>query len=88
MAVAFDYRLAGHVVFGEATAAGLGTDGTHVFNKCWTHAAGHITSPPLRPDPSTADFLMDLLAWLVSLIAHSYGLSERYIVWRVNANHR
>lgn len=50
------------VVIGEPIAAGLGTDGTHYFNKCWRHAAGHIMSPPLRDDPSTPGYLMDLLA--------------------------
>jgi len=57
-----DARRRGIVVVGEPIAAGLGTDGTHCFNKCWRHAAGHIMSPPLRDDPSTPGFLMDLLA--------------------------
>ncbi|KAK6191672.1 hypothetical protein SNE40_003299 [Patella caerulea] len=55
-------RRKGKVVFGEALAAGLGTDGTHYWNKCWRHAAGHVMGPPLRPDPSTPGYLMDLLA--------------------------
>lgn len=55
-------RRQGKVVFGEPIAAGLGTDGTHQFNKCWRHAAGHVMSPPLRPDSTTPAYLMDLLA--------------------------
>lgn len=55
-------RRKGSVVIGEAIAAGVGTDGTHYFNKCWRHAAGHVMSPPLRDDPSTPGYLMDLLA--------------------------
>jgi len=55
-------RREGEVVFGEPTAAGLGTDGTNCWNKCWKHAACHVMSPPLRPDPTTPGYLMDLLA--------------------------
>ncbi|XP_076337580.1 dihydropyrimidinase-like isoform X2 [Tachypleus tridentatus] len=55
-------REEGCIVFGEPIAAGLGTDGTHYFNKSWFHAAGHVLSPPLRPDPSTPGCLMDMLA--------------------------
>lgn len=55
-------RRKGTVVIGEPIAAGLATDGTHYFNKCWRHSAGHVMSPPLRDDPSTPTYLMDLLA--------------------------
>ena len=40
----------------------MGTDGTHYFNRCWRHSAAHVMSPPLRNDPSTPGYLMDLLA--------------------------
>jgi len=55
-------RREGKIVFGEPTAAGLGTDGSHHFNQCWRHAAAHVMGPPLRADPTTPEYLMDLLA--------------------------
>jgi dihydropyrimidinase len=52
----------GAVVFGEVLAAGLGSDGSHYFNRCWRHAASFVLSPPLRPDKSTPEHLMNLVS--------------------------
>lgn len=52
----------GKVVFGEALPAALAVDGSNYFDKSWRHAAAHVSSPPLRADPSLASYLTDLLA--------------------------
>jgi len=55
-------RRAGYVVFGEPIAASLGASGGNYWHTCWRHAAGFVMGPPLRPDPTTPAYLMDLLA--------------------------
>lgn len=49
-------------VYGETLAATVGTDGTHYKNSCFRHAAAHVLSPPLRPDPSTPQAIAEALA--------------------------
>ncbi|CAK9819196.1 Dpys [Anthophora plagiata] len=55
-------RKRGLCVFGETLAAAIGTDGTNYAHKCWKHAAAHVLSPPLRPDPDTPTALLNKLA--------------------------
>ncbi|XP_049881817.1 dihydropyrimidinase isoform X1 [Pectinophora gossypiella] len=49
-------------VYGETLAATVGTDGSHYRNACFRHAAAHVLSPPLRPDPSTPEAIVEALA--------------------------
>ncbi|KAJ8920201.1 hypothetical protein NQ315_011862 [Exocentrus adspersus] len=49
-------------VIGETLVAALGTDGSHYKHECFQHSAGHVLSPPLRPDPTTPLSLMNSLA--------------------------
>lgn len=49
-------------VVGETLVAALATDGSHYKHSCFQHSAAHVLSPPLRPDPTTPQFLMNLLA--------------------------
>ncbi|CAG9796163.1 unnamed protein product [Diatraea saccharalis] len=49
-------------VYGETLAATVGTDGTHYRNACFRHAAAHVLSPPLRPDPDTPLAMVEALA--------------------------
>lgn len=55
-------RYKGVGIFGETLAATLGSDGTNYRHTCFEHAAAHILSPPLRPDTTTPDFVMRMLA--------------------------
>lgn len=55
-------RYKGVGIFGETLAATLGSDGTNYYHSCFQHAAAHILSPPLRPDPTTPNFIMRMLA--------------------------
>lgn len=81
--VIIDERARNSSLFGETLAAAIGTDGTHYYHKCWRHAAGHIMSPPLRPDKSTPEFLLGTLAAGTLQVLGSdhcvYGSSQKEI---------
>lgn len=49
-------------IIGETLAAAVCVDGRECLNASFRHASGHITNPPLRPDPSTPLYLMNALA--------------------------
>lgn len=49
-------------IIGETLAASICLDGRECLNSSYQHAAGYITNPPLRSDPSTPLYLMNALA--------------------------
>lgn len=49
-------------IFGETLAAAVGTHWDENKLTCWHDAAAHVLSPPLRSDPNTPSFLMNMLA--------------------------
>jgi dihydropyrimidinase len=55
-------RHQGWIAYGEPIAAGLGTDGCNCWHHDWRHASAFVMGPPLRPDPSTKEYLMRHLA--------------------------
>lgn len=53
----------GHTkIFGETLAAAVGTHWNKSKFTCWNDAAAHILSPPLRSDPNTPSYLLNMLA--------------------------
>ena len=60
-ASAFEIKRAidkGTPVFGETLAAALGADGRPTWNTDWDIAGPHVMSPPLNPDPTVKEHLM------------------------------
>lgn len=49
-------------IFGETLAAAVGTHWNDKKLTCWHDAAAHVLSPPLRSDPNTPSFLLNMLA--------------------------
>ena len=47
------------------------------------HRAGHVMGPPLRPDPSTKDYLMNLLATYVHIVFCIHSDIEFILMWVV-----
>uniref|UniRef100_A0A3Q1FH22 Dihydropyrimidinase like 5a n=1 Tax=Acanthochromis polyacanthus TaxID=80966 RepID=A0A3Q1FH22_9TELE len=54
-------KMQGKVVHGETTTAHAVLNGMQYYHQDWSHAAAHVTVPPLRLDPSTPNYLMSLL---------------------------
>ena len=53
-----------------------------ICNNLFFTFSGHVMGPPLRPDPTTPGFLMDLLAkWVLSLLALSLSFFLFFILF-------
>lgn len=61
-------------IVGETLSAALGCDGITNKHSCFQHAAGHLLSPPLRPDATTPTYLMQALARYVSRLFDVFHL--------------
>ncbi|KHJ42146.1 dihydropyrimidinase [Trichuris suis] len=57
-----DMKNKGVIVFGETTSACLAVNGNNYFHPSLSHAAAHVTSPPLRPDPTIGNGMIRRLA--------------------------
>lgn len=55
------FKSRGLTVLGEAQAAALALTGSHYYNKCWSHAASFVTSPPLREEEGCREGLVEAL---------------------------
>lgn len=55
-------RCEGLTVYGETSASYLGIDGSEQYGKDIVRARRFITSPPIRPDPTTPAYLVERLA--------------------------
>merc|ERR1719153_553890 len=51
----------GLTVLGEVQALALAVSGSHYYNKCWSHAAAFVTSPPLREGDTVREELVAAL---------------------------
>ncbi|XP_048386691.1 dihydropyrimidinase-related protein 5b isoform X1 [Stegostoma tigrinum] len=55
-------KMQGKIIYGETTLAHTTLNGSSYYHPDWSHAAAHVTAPPLRLDASTPNYLMSLLA--------------------------
>uniref|UniRef100_A0A4W3H4Z1 Dihydropyrimidinase like 5a n=1 Tax=Callorhinchus milii TaxID=7868 RepID=A0A4W3H4Z1_CALMI len=55
-------KMQGKIIYGETTLAHATLNGSNYYHPDWSHAAAHITAPPLRLDAGTPKYLMSLLA--------------------------
>lgn len=72
-----EYREKGLVVIFGPSIAALAVDGSHFYNKCWSHAANFVSSPPLRDDSEARAALLDGLNTELAVVGSGHCARDR-----------
>ena len=72
-----EYREKGLVVIFDPSIAALTVDGSHYYNKCYSHAANFVTSPPLREGEEAREALLAGLQTDLAVVSSAHCARDR-----------